>query len=203
MQKSAAQIKLTYESSIDFLHNSWEESIVEFDETIYPEILSNGCMRFSEVCGKLLYLDTCKTKQHLVFDADNSLISNLLMPHNLALGFDSIREIMLEAPDVPLVRQSWWRSGIKNLFRSRRLENEDTPGEPKYFLPRISSPALSHWLIDALIPYLECRLIHPDIIFCMVTSYFPIKSNSCRCLAYRRTRSNYTIIGIGTHFGIA
>ena len=82
------------------------------------------------------------------------------MPHNLAMGFDNLVQIYEDLKSFSLKKKTFF-SIVKNKFFNKNTNVDNN--EPKYFLSRISSPALSHWLMDVLVPYLSIRQIYPDL----------------------------------------
>ena len=144
------------------MQDDWKKTVAAFNEEIFPEILNYGCHRFAEPAGQWVYLDRCSTKGHLVVNSNDEIVENLLMPHILAGGYGNVEQLFQS-----ITREKSLLQRVKSFFSSDTgsTPSASTTHTPTYFLPRISSPALSHWLVDALIPYLECRDIHPDLIF--------------------------------------
>ena len=160
--KNGLQEPASTQHTPTYLQDNWEKAVVAFNEEIFPEILYYGCHRFAKPAGQWVYLERCITKGHLVVNDTDEIVENLLMPHILAGGFSNVEELFQS-----IIREKSLLQRVKSFFSS---ETASTPKalathKPTYFLPRISSPALSHWLVDALIPYLECRTIYPELIF--------------------------------------
>jgi hypothetical protein len=112
--------------------------------------------RLDKDYGKYAIIHRANVFNNIIADCKGRLYPEFLMTNDLARGFNYYLELNL------VIKKK--RSGTINLF----LQKFGLDGSIKfidgiYLRASVPSPALSHWLIDDLLPFMSLKLLHPDL----------------------------------------